>query len=1117
MNCRRCDANNREGVRFCEECGARLAATCPACGAEVIPTKRLCGACGAELGAAPLSRRFNSVEAYTPVHIAEKILTSRAALEGERKQVTVLFADMQGSMEVLVDRDPEEARKILDPVLERMMEAVHNYEGTVNQVMGDGIMALFGAPLAHEDHAVRASYAALRMRDAVKQYAEEIHRTRGIPIHIRVGLNSGQVVVRSIASDLRMDYTAVGQTTHLAARMEQMARPDTIMATAGCVRLAEGYVMVAPLGLLPVKGMAEPVEVYEITGIGTVRSRLEVAVGRGLSRFVGREAEREQLRRALESAAQGQGQVLAVVGEPGAGKSRLIYEVVQRERRQGWLFLETAAAAYGSSTAYLPVIDLLRSYFHIEPRDDVQQLRDKVAARLFALGEEVFSMLPALLALLGAPADDPTWKVLASSQRRRRTLEAVARLLVCESLVQPVCLVVEDLHWIDSETQAVLDELVESLPRARLLVLVSYRHEYQHRWSGKSYYAQVRLDSLPMEGAAELLDGLLGANEALMPLKRLLIDQTAGNPFFLEECARGLVEAGVLVGDLAGYVLATPVQAIHVPATVQAVIAARIDRLAPDEKALLQTAAVIGKDVPFALLHAIVGESEDCLRRGLARLQAAELLFQGRLFPDLEYTFKHALTHEVAYGNLLTDQRRALHGRIVHVIEKLAADRPGDHAERLAHHARAGELWDRAARYLRQAGDKAFAHSANREARAWFEQALEAVKRLPETTETRAAAADLHLGLRNTLTLLGEHERTLVHLGEAAALAEAIDDQWRLGRALSFEVNCLFLLGQYGRAIDSGRRARAVADKLNDLPLRTVTDMYVGRAYLRRGDFSHAIELFGGIVATLTGELADDHLGLPVLPSVFARSHLVEALTDVGRFAEGARYADELIALAEGTNHPDTLFWAYHGAGLHYLGRGEVRRAIGTLERGYRVCQTYDIPAHIPLISSELGLARALDGAAAEAVPMLQRAADEAARRKQAASFPKVVLLLGEVYLLAGDLDQAADAATRALDLFRRQQERGHEALAMRLLGDIATHTSAHDAEAHYRMARALADALGMRPLVARCDLGLGRVFHKAGQPARAIAALEVSCAQFRELGMATDLARAEAELKAAG
>jgi len=697
-------------------------------------------------------------------------------------------------LELLADRDPEEARKILDPVLERMMEAVHRYEGTVNQVMGDGIMALFGAPLAHEDHAVRACYAALRMQEAIRGYTEDVRRTHGVEVQIRVGINSGEVVVRSVGSDLRMDYTAVGQTTHLAARMEQLATPGTIRLTGETLALAEGYVEVKSLGPVPVKGLADPVEVYEVKGAGSARTRLQASARRGLTRFVGRDAELEQLRRAQQLAGDGRGQIAAIVGEAGVGKSRLVYEFTHSHRLQGWLVLESASVSYGKATSYLPVIELLKGYFKIHDRDDLREIRAKVTGTLLTLDRSLEPTLPALLALLDVPVDDAGWQRLDPAQRRQRTLEAVRRVLLREARERPLLVIFEDLHWIDGETQALLDGLVESLGSARLLLLVNYRPEYQHSWSSKTAYSQMRLDALPAESAGELLDALLGDDPGLAPLRQLLIRR--GNPFFLEETVRTLVETGALAGERGRYRLTRPLRTLQVPATVQTILAARIDRLSEEDKRLLQTASVVGKDVPFTLLQGIAELPDETLRRGLESLQSAEFLHESGLYPDLEYTFKHALTHEVTYGSFLHDRRRELHARIVEAIETLQPDRLGEDIERLAHHAVRGELREKAVHYLRQAGEKAAARSALPDALGRFEQALSVLEALPERPSTLEQAFEIRLELRAVLFQLGEVRLARERLREAEALAERLNDDRRRGRVAAFMTNIHSLLGE---------------------------------------------------------------------------------------------------------------------------------------------------------------------------------------------------------------------------------------------------------------------------------------------------------------------------------
>jgi class 3 adenylate cyclase/tetratricopeptide (TPR) repeat protein len=785
LSCPRCRHENPPGAKFCIECASPFQPACGRCGTRLPPAAKFCPECACAADS-PGARTIATPEAYTPQHLAERILDSRAALEGERKQVTVLLADMKGSMELLADRDPEEARRLLDPVLERMMSAVHRYEGTVNQVMGDGIMALFGAPLAHEDHAVRACYAALAMQESVGRYTEGLRRAHGVEVLIRVGLNSGEVVVRSIGSDLRMDYTAVGQTTHLAGRMEQLAVPGTIRLTGETLRLAEGYVAVKPLGPIPVKGLADPVEVHELTGAAAVRSRLQARRAQGLTRFVGRDEEMEQMRRAAQEARRGHGQLIAVVGEPGVGKSRLFYEFIHSHNAHDWLSLESGGVSYGRATPYLPVIDLVRAYFRIEAGDDVRAIRAKVTGNLLALDESLQEAIAPILWLLDALPEESPLLGIAPTERRRRTLAAIKRVLLRESQARPLLLVFEDLQWIDSETQAFLDSLVESLPTASVLLAVNYRPEYHHEWSGKTYYRQVRIDPLGPEGAEGLLAGLLGDDPSVAQLRTMLIHRTEGNPLFLEESVQALVETGALGGARGAYRLLKDLDSVRVPATVQAILAARIDRLAADDKRLLQTAAVVGPDVPFALLLAVAGLDEEACRSGLGRLLAGEFLDEARLFPELKYTFKHALTYDVAYGGLLSERRQALHRAIVGAVERLYADRLGEHVEQLAHHALRGEMKGHGVKYLHQAADKAVARSASREASTLLQQALRIIAELPETPERLAEAADMSIGLATSLIAVhgsGTHDVEMAYL-RAREIAERLGDATRLYPAL---------------------------------------------------------------------------------------------------------------------------------------------------------------------------------------------------------------------------------------------------------------------------------------------------------------------------------------------
>ncbi len=614
-----------------------------------------------------------------------------------------------------------------------MMEAVHHFEGTVNQVMGDGIMALFGAPLAHEDHAVRACYAALRMQESVKEYSEGIRRPHGFEVQIRVGLNSGEVVVRSLGSDLRMDYTAVGQTTHLAARMEQSALPGAILMAAETLRLAEDYIEVELLGPMPVRGLVSHVEVYQLTRARAVRSRFQARQHRGLTRFIGRGVEMGRLRLALKRARRSHGQAVAIVGDPGIGKSRLAWEFIRSHYAIGDLILETGCVPYGTVTPWLPMVDLLKDYFGVESRDDAATVRDKLERRLRAVDVDLLSLSSAVLALFDVAVHDPAWAALDSRARRQQTLAAVKCLVFRASQDRPTVLVVEDLQWIDGASQALLDGLVESLPESRLLLLVTYRPEFKHKWAGRAHFFELPVASLEQRSSEEFLHALLGGHPDLTPIRRLLVERTEGNPFFIEESIRSLADAGIIAGERGAYWLAAPSAAVQVPATVYAVLAARIDRLSPKQKHLLQTASVVGRDVPLSLLRSVAEMSEEALARDLSHLLAAEFVYERALFAEPEYTFKHALTHEVAYQGLLRGRQRELHGRVLQAIETLHADRLPEQVDRLAHHAFFGEVWDKAVLFSRQAGTRALARSAHAEAVVWCARALRALDQLPPT------------------------------------------------------------------------------------------------------------------------------------------------------------------------------------------------------------------------------------------------------------------------------------------------------------------------------------------------------------------------------------------------
>jgi class 3 adenylate cyclase len=631
---------------------------------------------------------------YTPKHLAEKILTSRAALEGERKQVTVLFADVRGSMDLADQVDPEAWHGIMDRFLTILAEGVHRFEGTVNQYTGDGIMALFGAPIAHEDHAQRACWAALHLADALRGYAQELKREQGLGFSVRMGLNSGEVIVGRIGDDLRMDYTAQGQVVGLAARMEQLASPDTIYLTERTAALVSGYFDLQDLGHFHVKGVREPTGVHQLRGVGRLRTRLEISRARGLSRFIGRTDEMATLEAALDRAVSGQGQVVGVVAHAGTGKRGLCFEFAERCRARGIAVYEAHAVAHGKAIPLLPVLELWRCYFGITERDGDRAARDKIAGRMVLLDPQLADALPLMFDFLGVPDPERPGPRIEAEARQRQIADVVRRLVRARSQrEQAGVLVLEDLHWLDAASEGFVETLVESAPGGRALLLLNFRPEYRAPWMQKSWYHQLPLEPLGPEATEQLLTELLGSDPSVQGLAALIRERTGGNPFFIEEVVHALLDQGALARPAGVPVLTRPVAEIHIPATVQAVLAARIDRLPERVKQVLQTAAVIGKTFAEPVLRRVVADGEPALsppelKAALRSLTQAEFLYEEALYPEVEYAFKHPLTQEVAYGSQLGARRRRIHAAVARAVEDLDPRKLDERAALLAQQAR---------------------------------------------------------------------------------------------------------------------------------------------------------------------------------------------------------------------------------------------------------------------------------------------------------------------------------------------------------------------------------------------------------------------------------------------
>jgi class 3 adenylate cyclase/tetratricopeptide (TPR) repeat protein len=1035
MQCSQCHYNAPADAAFCPKCGSKLTLLCARCQTANAPDHKFCKQCGQSLAAAsvpiPAGVTSASPQSYTPRYLAEKILTSRSALEGERKEVTVLFCDVVGSSSLAERLDPEAMHQIMDRALRLMAEAIHRYEGTVNQFLGDGLMALFGAPVALEDHALRAVMAALMMRETMSAYNAELKAERDVEIRLRLGLNTGMVVVGRIGDDLRMDYTAVGDTTNVAARLQSLAEPGTILIGEATQRLVEGYTRSAAQGPVQVKGRTEPVQVYEVTGRRQGRSRLEVSIERGLTPLVGRERELNLLHTCLTRVKAGRGQVVGIVGEPGIGKSRLLYEFHKALEGEPNIWLEGHCVAHGQNTPYLPLLEILRTSFQIEDGDTALQLREKLRQGLRQLDVSFEELLPYVAELFGLVIEDNTLAQLPPHLKQWKTFEALRAMTMAGSQRRPHVIVIEDLHWLDKASEEYLTFLIESLAGMPVLLLTTHRPGYAVRWAAKTYYTQIALDRLTPQEVEGLLQALLGADAWLLPLKQLLRERTEGNPFFLEESVRMLVENEVLTGERGVYRPAKPLQTIQVPSTVQAVLAARVDRLPAEDKHLLQTAAVIGKQIPLALLQAVAEQPEVELRGGLTRLQSGEFLYGIGLFPDMQYAFTHALTHEVAYGSLLQERRRALHARIIEAIEALYADRLTEWRDRLAYHVVRGEVWSKAPVYFQEVSWKGFQHMDTSSLwwRGEHQQYVEFCHRELSIFAHFRNFANQVVGYflnGQACHALGDYPRAIDFLQhnvgalEGDLLYERFDLPG-LASVLSraWWVWCLAEQGMFGEGATHGEDAVQIAETGDHAYSLIIACVGLGTLYLQQGELPQAIAaLERG--ASLS---EDEHLA-QLFPLIAAPLGAAYALC--GRVAEGVSLLETAVERAAAMNFMGVQARRVAWLSEAYLLAGRRNEAMDLAVRALDLARAHQERGHEAWSLRLLGdIHTQQDPPAVEPAETFYRQAVALAEELRMAPLLAHSLLgLGVLYVRSGRPQQARADLSTAVDLFRTMEMR---------------------------------------------------------------------------------------------
>lgn len=1109
MLCANCGFENPAYANFCEECGCGLMRRCAACGEKVGPTAKFCQACGSPIAECLSEASGTSGSAiakplapvhYTPPHLAERILAEWTATEarggafGERKTITALFADMAGSTALIQDLDPEEARRLIDPVMTLMMDAVHHYEGYVVKFLGDGILALFGAPIAHEDHALRALYAALRMQEAMRRHSDIVRLDHGVPLEIRVGIHSGEVVVRSIRKDdLHTDYDPVGHTIHIASRMEGMARPGSILVSASSYKLAQGYFTFRALGTTQVKGVREPLDVYEVQGLGALRTRLQIAAHRGLARFVGRQEEMQRLQGALAVAREAHGQVVGVQGEAGVGKSRLFHEFKARSS-QDWLLLETFSVSHGKAFAYLPLIELLKTYFQITPEDSDRACREKVMGKLLALDRSLESHLPYLLYLIGTAESDSVLSNMDTAVRRKRTFDAIASLLVRESSNQPLLLIFEDLQWLDIETTAFLDLFLDYVAGAKIVLLVNYRPEHGHDWGTRDYYTQLLLEPLGPEEAQGLLTALLGDDCGLVSLKRLVMEKTEGNPFFMEEVVQTLVEEGALLGHPGCYRIGKAPSLLHIPTTVQGVLAARIDRLAFGHKDLLQVLAVIGKEFPLTLVQQVTALPEDKLRPLLADLQAADFIYERPAYPDIEYAFKHALTQEVAGNSLLSERRSALHERTAQAIETLFQSRLKDYCSQLAHHySKSGNI-PKAVEYLHCAGQQALQRSALTEAIRQLSSAIELQKQTPVTLESAREELTLRLTLGPALTSARGQASPEVESNYKCALAlcETEGQTQYVFPALVGLWTFYQLRARYETAQSLGKRLLDLASKSGQPGHLAEAHRTLGATAFRLGLLdearTHMVEV---LALQRPAESTFDYLlGYGRDPAVHAMAALGWTLWYLGMPDQALSYSHRAVALARA--RPDAYNLALclvFAAEVHQC-RGECDLTREYAKAALAVSDEQGLPFYLGLGAILQGWALAHTGSHEEGIARILHGLQACETTGAALGRPGLLALLAEAYGQAGRTETALERVAEGLLIADETGEQVDKARLHRLQGELMLQQSKNglsmrslgDAEACFHKAIAVAHAQRARALELQGTLSLAGLWKRQGR-----------------------------------
>ncbi|MBI4963824.1 MAG: AAA family ATPase [Desulfomonile tiedjei] len=1119
MKCVECGFENREAAKFCKQCGKGLQLQCPSCAHPCDPGSVFCDDCGHDLRkpkeARPLD--YDQPHSYTPKHLAEKILTTRSSIEGERKIVTILFADVANSTAMFENLDPESVHEVMDGCFRLMMDEIHRYEGTINQFRGDGLMALFGAPIAHEDHAQRACYAALATQKALKPYRESLKNRHGIDFTMRIGLNSGPVVVGSIGDDLRMDYTAQGDTANLAARMESNAQPGGVLVSNHIYRQAKEFFEFEPMGELHVKGKEEPVEAYRLVKPTEVETRIAASAAKGLTRFVGRDRETETLKEAFDKVQSGEGQVVGIVGEAGVGKSRLLLEFRNLLPKGDFTYFEGRCLHYGGSMPYLPILDVTRSFIGVKEGEQEHVIRQKLKERILGLDENLAHIIPPCQELLSLKADDEEFAKLEPKQKREKTFEAIRDLLIRGSQDRPLVLVVEDLHWIDKTTEEFLTYMIGWLPRTRILLLLLYRPEYTHQWGSKSYYTMIGVGHLSTSTSAELVAAILEGGDVVPELRELILKRAAGNPLFMEELTHSLLQNGSIQKKNDRFVLARDVSSMQVPETIQGIIAARMDRLEESLKRIMQVAAVIGREFAFRILETITEMKEE-LKSGLVNLQGLEFIYEKSLFPDLEYIFRHALVQEVAYNSLLINRRKEIHERIGRAIESLYPQRLEEFCEMLAYHYSKSGNAAKAYEYLKASAEKTLRNDAAFEAVRFYKEAMEVLSHLPPTDENKKEQIDLVLAMQMPWRRIGYSEDYLPMLQKAEAMAEELGDE-RERQQIRSVLGVYYIMkgGDPQLAWKYLESCMAHPEIIQDVELMVPVGYDLCTLCAVTGDYRRVNRIAPTIISLIeTSRTQAEFFGKSF--NVYAAVFMLWGVSTSGsgNFDQGENFFEKALSFAREINHTATLGAVEWGYGCWIAFRGNGQRAAEHLENGIRHLEESQTIYLLGHAWAWLGYANCLMGQFKDAVEFAEKGLKMHADLGMSYWRSMHHWFRSYAKFELGDMGEARTHADLALQFSIENKERQCEGIARAWLGRVVAKTDpAHIEAADQQLLQGISmlEELGAAAFYCCGYLWLGEVYAESGRLEEALETLKKAETMLQEMKMDYWLGKAQEAL----